>query len=329
MGAVLGISPWMTPAELWRRKYDAAPIQEEKPEDMDEWREMGLVLEGSIIDHYAVRTGRETVTPAALLGASDYLSPRAAELAESIREHARIHFQGDGCEVIFQSLTERWALATPDFFAYDEQRGSWGVVDAKNVVWWKEDQWTESTPAHYLAQNHHYANVLGPAFGWVGWALLIGGNRYLVVDEDLDPNMLAACRVEGARFVRSLEEGTIPDTIPSSTSLPYLSSLERVAVDPEPVVPPERIELEHPEKGLIEVSHEGLDKLWLEAQAARKLGKELGDACKAAVLKHADGAQAVDLPSECVRYQVSVSHVKAHYRKESRRVNVSRKVTVQ
>lgn len=120
--AIMGVSPWRSPLQLWAEKTGAI----EPPELEGEWIEWGHRLEPAILEAYRDRTGRHTEPSREMLWSDEH----------------------------------RWAFATLDGWTTDTHPHRW-PLEVKNVSGWKADEWEDGPPAHYVTQLEHQMLVSG------------------------------------------------------------------------------------------------------------------------------------------------------------------------
>lgn len=120
--AILGVSPWAGPIDVWRDKTGVAPLERLNPDDPPIW--WGRKLEPLILERYTMATGRETYRPG-LLRHPDH-------------------------PVL---------LANPDALVADVRRGV-EAKTARTAEGWGEEG-TDQMPPAYLVQVIHYMAVTG------------------------------------------------------------------------------------------------------------------------------------------------------------------------
>lgn len=120
--ALMGESPWETPADLWAAKLVHAP------RDLGECAEWGLRLEDAIASAYSEPrySGREVVSD---------------------------------CEIIV-STEHPWALATLDAWTDHHELGRI-PLELKTTSAYSADEWAAGVPRHYWWQCQHQALVTG------------------------------------------------------------------------------------------------------------------------------------------------------------------------
>ena len=125
VAAVMGISPWKSPLEVWLEKTGRA----DAPDLSDkESVAMGTELESVVLDMYRRRH-------------PDHAAQRV--------------------NAILTSTVRPWAQASLDGIVKDPELG-WGVLEIKTGS--KESEWADGVPLHYLTQVTHYLSVTGYAF---------------------------------------------------------------------------------------------------------------------------------------------------------------------
>jgi len=125
VAAVMGISPWKSPLEVWLEKTGRA----DAPDLSDkESVAMGTELESVVLDMYRRRH-------------PDHAAQRV--------------------NAILTSTVRPWAQASLDGIVRDPELG-WGVLEIKTGS--KESEWADGVPLHYLTQVTHYLSVTGYAF---------------------------------------------------------------------------------------------------------------------------------------------------------------------
>lgn len=155
-GAILGLSPYAGPIEVWGEKRGYLP-----PKDLSQnnavW--FGTEMEDVIARWYSERTGFQVINP--------------------------------GCTFVLRSNP---VLRTnPDRLAIAAD-GSLGLIEIKTADARLSDDWVdgELAPPWYQAQVAQQRAVLGPSIDWQAIVCLIGGNRPVVVPVDLTSEFVDA-----------------------------------------------------------------------------------------------------------------------------------------
>ena len=129
VAAIIGISPWRTPAEVWLEKTGRA-----EPQD--------------ISDRPHVQRGVELE---AFVG--EQFKKRHPELMV-----ARVN-------AVAQSIERPWAQASLDYRVQERVRALHGVLEIKTSR--NDAGWADGVPDYYLTQVLHYLSVTGYDFAWV------------------------------------------------------------------------------------------------------------------------------------------------------------------
>lgn len=163
---ILGLSPWMSPLELWAVKTGKV---EEKDLSDNEFIEMGMELEPVIGRLYAKKAGRTIIRPP---------------------------------ESCYRSPAHPFMIGHPDFLVAPRLAGGadgYGILDAKNASGFKASEWEAEghrgaeifdSPIAYQVQVQHYLSVLDLKWGALG--ALIGGNRFRFHEFDRNDEFLRA-----------------------------------------------------------------------------------------------------------------------------------------
>lgn len=124
VAAIMGLSPWRTPAQVWLEKTGRA-----KPEDLSgkPYVEFGNIMEPLIGKWYAEQHPERTVR--------------------------RVN-------AICQSIKRPWAQASLDYEVKDGL--VWGVLEIKTAR--TAQDWQDGVPAYYLTQITHYMSVTNRPF---------------------------------------------------------------------------------------------------------------------------------------------------------------------
>lgn len=149
VAAIMGISPWTTPLQVWLEKTGREP-----PRDLtnNEYVYWGTVLEEKVADRFAEIHPDMTIRNV------------KATLVDNLQPY--IHANLD--RMVIQ------ADGTP------------AVLEIKTANARKADEWDEGVPAYYLTQVTTYLAVTGWKRAYV--ACLVGGNHYVehVIERDED-----------------------------------------------------------------------------------------------------------------------------------------------
>lgn len=183
IAAVLGLSPWRTPIDVWRDKVEPGP--EPEPSEAMYW---GTVLEDVVAREYSRRTGN------------------AVQRLNRIIRHP-LH---------------DWAIGTVDRFVVSGNSrarvgadgwiaGAEGVLEVKTVSafsQWGRDGDEDALPAHVEAQAQWYCAVTG--LPWCDVAALIGGQRLVIVRVMRDDAIIAEMLRRAETFWRDHVLARVP-----------------------------------------------------------------------------------------------------------------------
>ena len=158
LAAVMGLSPYTTPLDVWLVKTGRAESPDLSGKEAVYW---GNVLE-------------------------DVVARRFAEL------HPELVVKRRNATLV--SKERPWAFANLDRTVKDEG-GRMGVLEIKTAGLRRASDWEDGVPAYYLAQVVHYLGVTGWDYAWV--AVLIGGQEYREYRIERDEEDVAAA-VEAA-----------------------------------------------------------------------------------------------------------------------------------
>ena len=134
VAAIMGISPWRTPADVWFEKTGRV-----EPEDISDRPHVrrGVELEGYVGEKF---------------------------------KRAHKGFKVARVNAICQSKARPWAQASLDYqvcekFSYQDREPKWGVLEIKTSR--NDADWQDGIPAYYMTQVQHYLSVTGRSFAWV------------------------------------------------------------------------------------------------------------------------------------------------------------------
>lgn len=174
VAAVMGLSPWCGPYEVWCRKTGLVEVPDIGGSPAVRW---GHLLEGVVADEYARAHPDQRV-----------VNPRG----------------------VMRSVERPWAQASLDRIARDPVRG-WGVLEVKTAGMHSARMWDGGVPLHYLTQVQHYLDVTG--YGWAVVAVLIGGQDYREYEVAPDRRDMGAIRSDVDLFWHcNVEAGVEPPT---------------------------------------------------------------------------------------------------------------------
>lgn len=127
VAAIMGMSPWRTPAEVWLEKTGRA-----EPQDLSDRPHVqrGVELEGFVGEQFKKR-----------------------------HPDMRVRRVNAVC----QGIERPWAQASLDYEVM--QDGEWGVLEIKTSR--NDADWKDGVPPYYLTQVTHYLSVTGREFAWV------------------------------------------------------------------------------------------------------------------------------------------------------------------
>lgn len=143
--AILGISPWKTPLDVYLSKVDDA-----HPSEPNFAQQVGITLESAVAELFALATGRDVAPPTAR---------------------------------IIRHPNHPWLLCSPDRFTRGDD-GAWQLLEIKTARSWDGwgETGTEEIPPHYYAQVQHQLLAASHWGGCPGFhsesaivAVLIGG----------------------------------------------------------------------------------------------------------------------------------------------------------
>lgn len=172
--ALFGLSPYLTPFELWHRKKSSEVVQAE-PNDRIKW---GNRLQDSI----------------------------AAGLAEDQKWSVKRRSE-------YERLPEMRLGASFDFTILGGKEGD-GLLEIKNVdslvlrdEWIIQDDEVEAPP-HIEMQVQHQLLVSGLAYAYIG--ALVGGNRTVLIRREPAPAVIQSIVTRAEDFWKSVDAGKAP-----------------------------------------------------------------------------------------------------------------------
>jgi putative phage-type endonuclease len=169
---VLGLNPWDTPLQLALRKRGELPAKEET-----EAMRMGHVMQPVIAKLYADETARPIVN------VGDF----------TIQRNATYPFAG----------------ATLDYGTTDDNLGTDGALECKNVGARLADQWEEGAPLYVQVQLQFQLAVVELAWGSI--AALLGGSRFVWMDYEANDKFTAHMMGRVQAFHAGIHNGQLPE----------------------------------------------------------------------------------------------------------------------
>lgn len=168
--AVVGLSPYTTPFQLYLEKRGEAPPSEEYTLAM----KFGALLEEPIVEHYCDVTKRQV-------------------RRQPLTTHA-VH---------------PWMLANIDRQILNDTRGP-GILEVKttNDFIGKAIQGLDDVPDHYYLQLQHYLSVYD--YEWGSLAILIGGSRFVWFDVSRNQAVIDELIRQESAFWAMVQAGTPP-----------------------------------------------------------------------------------------------------------------------
>jgi putative phage-type endonuclease len=167
VAAILGISPWKTPLDIYRSKVE--PVQLDAMSEAAYW---GTVLEDVVAREFAQRTGT-----------------KVQRVSQIIR-----HPEHD-----WMIANIDRAIVTPGTVARIDKagilRGADGLLECKTASAYKASDWgregdDEAIPVHYAAQAMWYLAVTG--LPWCDFATLVGGQKFVTKRVERDEATIEA-----------------------------------------------------------------------------------------------------------------------------------------
>jgi putative phage-type endonuclease len=177
--AILGLSPWKSPIQLYADKLGLADDGTEETEAM-RW---GRRLEGVIIRAYAEDTDRE------------------ARAGDPLTVHRSDEWP------FMQTTLDGWVM-TPS-------RPGMGVLEIKTTGFFRAEDWADGPPLMYQVQVQHALAVVGARWGSI--AVLVGGQRLLWADIERHDGFIARL-IEQERAFWDRLQAKEPPTVDDSTA---------------------------------------------------------------------------------------------------------------
>ena len=187
--AILGLSPWASPFALYARKLGL--IEDAAESEAMYW---GSKQEPLIAERYHEETGRELLAPPPY----------------TLYTHRERTWQA--------TSLDRIIIADPS-----TGHSGPGLLEIKTTSAFRGDDWDDGPPRHYLVQLQHELAVLG--YDWGGFAVLIGGQKFLWCDVLRDDDLIAGLLTAEAEFYARLQAQDPPPVDGSDAAKAALTAL--------------------------------------------------------------------------------------------------------
>lgn len=185
--AILGLSPWKSPIQLYADKLGLAEDGQEETEAM-RW---GRRLEGVIIAAYAEDTKREAMP------------------GDPLTVHRSDEFP------FMQTTLDGWVT--------EPARTARGVLEIKTTGFFRAEDWAEGPPLMYQVQVQHALAVVGARWGSI--AVLVGGQRLLWADIERHDGFIARLIAQERAFWERLQAKDPPAVDDSKATSEILRAL--------------------------------------------------------------------------------------------------------
>lgn len=175
VAAILGISPWKTPLQVYMEKRGELELGEE-----NRFTKWGSILEPLIRQEYEEQTGHKVTLP------------------DGVCRHPE--------HVFMLANLDGLTMSDPNDIA------TLKVVEIKTAMQFKASQWgaenTDELPDYYLTQVHHYMTVIDAHEADV--AVLIGGNDFRIYNVKRDYEISQMLIERESEFWQMVLDGTPP-----------------------------------------------------------------------------------------------------------------------
>lgn len=189
VAAILGLSKWRTPLDVWQDKTATAPVEDREPSQAAHF---GTVLEETVAQEFASRTGYRIKTAPGMLQTDD----RPWECANVDR---LIYNQGDTLpDLPPAALLECKTARTAD---------GWGPSQEEEIVAGGDPEGHE-IPVYYETQVQWYLGITGLPIAYV--AVLIAGQDFRVYSVPRNDEVIATLRERMEEFWKVHVIGKVP-----------------------------------------------------------------------------------------------------------------------
>lgn len=175
---ILGLTKWKSPMGLYAEKVGLVPISQEE-NDLLEW---GQRLEPVIAGKYADETGRVVQDPGAF----------------TIQKSNVADFQLSTLDRVVTGFT----------IVADVVKDGPGVLELKNVIEFKREDWQDEPPLLYQVQVQHQMAVTG--YRWGSIAAIIGGRSFVWTDIPRNDRFIALLLQREEEFWRRVIDQNPP-----------------------------------------------------------------------------------------------------------------------
>jgi len=180
IAAVMGMSRWVTPLQLWSEKTGKVPAKDLSD---NEAVEMGTELEETVARMFTKRTGKK------VRRAPKNYTYKASSKGSSVDIDVELDFVR--CQV------DRLVEGTDE------------LLECKTASAWKEKEWEgEEIPAEYILQVQWQLGITGRSIGHI--AVLIGGQKFLYKEITFDRKLFNKMIDEAVVFWSMVKDKTAP-----------------------------------------------------------------------------------------------------------------------
>ena len=281
--AALGLDRYRPPIMLWRQ-LRGMPVDDSRPEAVEEAARWGQALEPIIRGKYALERNVGVIVPTSSITMDQWLratpdgfvisSHPALEHADEILGHTADWdngFAGDDLPTLL-NWKDRVVIAA-------RQAGALGLVQVKTCSAYLRDEWADGVPSNYEIQVRVEMAVTN--LPWCDVVCLIGGQRLVQYrverDLDLERNILRDLRA----FWDKVQSGVEPDVDGSDAWRQLASSRMK----------PSAVTMQADD------DMEALIVRWLSARKSRKREEEIEEECKTRLLLKMSAAGATKVQS--------------------------------
>lgn len=221
--AVLGVSSFKSPYQLYQEKVGAISASKEENELL-EW---GRILEEPIAQRFAAETKRIVRNP---------------NLDEDGRPTFRLVRSEEMPFMLAQ--VDRYQLATVGYGDEPPIQAGESILEIKNTHFFAGRQWLidQEPPLEYLVQVQHQMAVTGKR--WASIAALVGGTRFIYADIKRDDEFIRMLIQREVEFWDGLVRGVPPPVDGSARTAEMLGRIYRTQTSGDVIAaPPEYLDI--------------------------------------------------------------------------------------